>query len=101
MPDDLRNDQARVTLVIGRHYEPWRVTRAGGLETGFVRRHVVAPVFSFFDVTPIEFPVLFRFIDAREKALALFVLGNMQEKLDDASAVPVQVGFEIANRSVT
>ena len=75
--------------------------RAGGLEAGFIGRHVVAPVFSFFDVTTIKFPVLFRFIDAREKALALFLLGNMQKKFDDSTAVPVQMGFEIANRSLT
>src|SRR6202034_1139256 len=41
-----------------------------------------------------EFPVLFRIVDAREEAPALLLLGEMQEELDDAGAVAVQVALE-------
>jgi hypothetical protein len=40
-----------------------------------------------------EFPVLVRVVDALEEALALLVLRQVQEELDDARAVAVQVVF--------
>jgi hypothetical protein len=58
------------------------------------------PVPALLDVRLAEFPVLFRIIDAREKALALLLLGQMQEELENASAVVVEVPLQPADRSI-
>ena len=44
--------------------------------------------------------VLFRLIDARQKALSLFFLRKMQEELDDAGSVAVEVFLQIHDRTI-
>src|SRR5205085_99483 len=85
--NDCRDDQARVFLVIGRHDEPGRMARAGSAEARFVSLHVLRPVLALFDVGERKLPVLVRIVDAREEALALLFLRQVQKKLDDARAV--------------
>ncbi len=70
----MRNDQPGVLLVVGRHDVPGRRFCAGGAQTGLIGLHILLPVISFLNVGQAEFPVLFRFVDAFEKALPLLFL---------------------------
>ena len=74
--------------------------RAGGCEALLVRLHVLLPVLALFDVRFAELPVLLGRIDAREKALALFLLREVQEEFDDAGAVAVEMTLEAEDRPV-
>ena len=58
------------------------------------------PEFSLLDVREAEFPVLFRRIDAFEEALALLFLGEVQEALDDAGSIVVQVSLQVHDGAI-
>src|SRR5512147_2492401 len=92
--DDLRDDQAPVVLVVGRYHVPGRMPRAGRSNARFVGPHVVLPELALFEVGAAEFPVLVGVVDAREEPLALLLLRQVQEELDDAGAVAVEVALE-------
>ena len=62
---------------------------------------IFLPVLALLDVGEAEFPVLFRLVDAREKALALLLLGEVEEEFDDAGAVGVQMPLQTLDRAVT
>ena len=62
--------------------------------------HVVLPEFPLFNVRDAEFPVLFRLVDACEKALSLLLLGEVEEELDDAGSVDVEVFLQIHDRTI-
>src|SRR5438093_1085091 len=53
----------------------------------------------FFDVVEAEFPVLVRLVDTREEALALLLLRKMEEELEDARSVAMQVVFQPGDRA--
>src|SRR4029077_8074522 len=78
-------------LVVRGHDEPWRECRTGCGEAGFIGLSVARPELSVGHVRRVEFPVLLRIVDARDKALALLVLRQMQEDLDDPGAVAMEV----------
>ena len=98
--DDLRNDEPGVFLVVGGNDIPRRMSGAGRAEAGFIGLHVIFPEFPFRDVGLAEFPVFFRVVNAFEKPPALFVLGQVQEKFDDARAVAMQVFFQVENGAI-
>ena len=58
------------------------------------------PEFPLLDVRQAEFPVLFRLVDARQKALALLLLGEVEKELDDAGSVAVEVPLQIHDRTI-
>jgi len=62
--------------------------------------HVLGPELALPEVCGAELPVILRVVDALDEALALLFLRQMQEELDDASAVEVQVVLEIDDRTV-
>jgi hypothetical protein len=62
--------------------------------------HVLLPEVSLGNIGAAEFPVLFRFVDARQKALSLFFLGEVEEELDDTGSVLVKVSLQICNRAI-
>ncbi len=52
------------------------------------------PLGATFEVGGADFPVFFRFARAGEQALALFFLGEVEEELEDADAVTVEIVLE-------
>ena len=64
-----------------------------------IRLHVLSSIFSP-DVRQPEFPVLFRLVDAFEKALALLLLREVEVEFYDARSVAVQVPFQIHDRAI-
>ncbi len=97
---DLRNDEPGIFLVVRGNDIPRRMSGAGRAEAGFIGLHVIFPESPFHDVGLAEFPVFFRIVNAFEKPPALFVLGQVQEKFDDAGAVAVQVFFQVENGAI-
>lgn len=77
--EDLRHDQPRGLLVVCRNHIPRRIVRAGRREAGLIGGLIGVPVAAFGHVGGAKLPVLGRVVDAIQKALALFVLGQMQE----------------------
>jgi hypothetical protein len=69
-------------------------------QASFVGFHVVFPVFALFDIGGAELPILLRLVDAGEKALALLVLGQVEEELDDARPIGMEMSFQIGDRTV-
>ena len=59
------------------------------------------PEFALLDVGEAELPVLVRLVDAGEEPLALLLLGQMQEELDDPRAVAVEMPFQIHDGAVS
>ena len=57
----------------------------------------MVPEFALLNVGKAELPVLFLLIDAFEKALSLLLLREVQEELDDAGSIAVEVSFQIDN----
>src|SRR5678815_5202374 len=76
------------------------MARAGSAEAGFVGFHVIVPQFALLHIGHAEFPIFIALIDACKKAFALLFLGQMEKKLNDPSAVAMQVRLEIAYRSI-
>ena len=74
--------------------------RACRVEAFLIGLHVLLPEFSLGNVPGAEFPVLFRFVDARQEALSLFLLGEVEEELDNAGSVLMKVPLQIRNRAV-
>src|ERR1035441_10024926 len=70
------------------------------VQAGLISVHIMLPVFPLVNVRETEFPVLVRLIDAREESLSLFFLGNVEKEFDGPRSVPIQVGFEIHDRTI-
>ena len=70
------------------------------LQAFLVGRHILLPELSFLDIRRAEFPVLFRLIDALDESFSLFVLREMEKKLDDACSIGVEVLFQIDDGTV-
>ena len=58
------------------------------------------PKFPLRDIRKTEFPVLVRLVDARQKALSLLLLREVEEELDDAGSVDVEVPLQIHDRTI-
>ena len=52
------------------------------------------------NVRKAEFPVLFRFVDTRQKALSLFLVREVEEELDDAGSIDVKMFLQIHDRTI-
>src|SRR5208283_2983206 len=89
--DDPGNDQLGIPLVIGGYDVPRGHACACRAQTFLISLRVLLPVFPLLYVRHAEFPVLLRLIDAREKALSLLLLGQMQVELDDAGSIAGEV----------
>ena len=63
----------------------------------FVGSHVGVPVPAFADITHGELPVLGGVFDAREEALFLFFLGDIEPEFEDCGVVACQMKFMIAD----
>jgi hypothetical protein len=53
------------------------------------------PKFPLRDIRKTEFPILVRLVDARQKTLSLFFLGEVEKKLNDTGSVAVKVSLQI------
>src|ERR1019366_8052761 len=98
--DNLRYNQPGVLFVVGGNDIPGSVACACGAEALLIRRHVMIPKLPLRDIRSAEFPVLFRRIDAFEKALSLLLLREVQEELDDAGAVRVELSLQVHDRTI-
>src|SRR5215510_11734828 len=96
----LRDDEPAVFLAVSGYDVPRRMTSACRGKTFLIGRHVFSPEISLPHVGFVEFPVLFRIIDAADKSLSLFFLGDMEEELQDFRSVPVEMLFEIEYRFI-
>ena len=99
--DNLRHDQPRIFLVVGRNGVPGCVMRAGCGQTISIRLHVVLPIFSLVDVRCTEFPVLVGLVDALQKSLFLFLIRQVKEELDDLSAVSMQMRLQFDDGAIS
>ena len=93
--DNSGYDQASILFVVGGNNIPWRNLGARRTEAFLIGLHVLLPEFSLGNVCSAEFPVFFRFIDARQKTLSLFFFGEVEEELDDVGSVVVEVPLQI------
>src|SRR5664279_1705539 len=85
--DNLGNNQSGILLVIGRDDIPGRVLGAGRVQASLKRLHILLPVLPLMNVREAELPVLLRIINPLAESLALFVLREMEEDLDNLGAV--------------
>src|SRR5665647_1751363 len=92
---NLRHNQPNVFLVVGRNDIPGCIPGACRTEAFLIRLHVLLPEFSLLNIRKPEFPVLFRLIDALKETLSLLLLREVEEKLDDAGSVTVEVSLHI------
>ena len=81
-----RHQQVAVGFRIGRNHVPRRVIGVGGDDGALVGLLVLVPLLALDQVVRIELPLLVRIVEALLQALALLVLGNVQEQLDDDGA---------------
>src|SRR5260370_30106546 len=73
----------------------------GGTEAGLIRLHVLLPVVSLLDIGDAEFPVLIRLIDTFEEALSLFFLRDMEEELNHARTIAMQVVLQVHDGTIS
>src|SRR5262245_46788881 len=99
--DDRRcHHHASEPFVIGRHDIPGRGVggrRANGVLIG---SHVLVPVLTLLDVARRELPLLLGVVDARKKALLLFLLRHVEEQLANRDAVLRQIVLEVPDVSM-
>lgn len=81
-------------FVVSWDNEPWRPICARLIEHLLVCFHIVVPILSFPDVGSGKFPVFFFPFDPFEKSRFLFLLRNVQEKLQNNDAIAYQVSLE-------
>src|ERR1039458_1718886 len=98
--NNLRDDQPGVFLVVGGNDIPWRILGTCCTKAFLICLHVMLPEFSFLDVHNAEFPVLFRLVDAFEKALSLLLLRQVEIELYDEGSVAVKVSLQIHNGTI-
>ena len=80
--------------MVGGDDVPGGPLRAGGADGLFVGLHVVVPEAALGEVGGREFPVLPRIFEPLQEPLALLVLGDVEEELEDHRAVAGQVPLE-------
>src|SRR5262249_12036145 len=62
--------------------------------------HVVLPQAPLSHIRSAELPVLAGIVQALQEALALLALRNVQKKFDGPRAVPMQMLFQVRNRTI-
>jgi len=65
-----------------------------------VSLHVVLPELPLVNVCQTQLPVLFLIVDTLEKPLPLLILRDVQEYLDDARVVSIEVPFEVHDGAI-
>ncbi len=88
------NHQIPVPLPIRWHDVPRSPLCAGFAERIRIGRSVVSPKLALFEVANIELPLLVGLIPARLQALALLILADVQEKLQNRCSLFSQQLFE-------
>ena len=68
---------------------------ACGVQALLVDLHVMLPVLSLLDVRLTEFPILVRLINTREKALSLFVFGQVEKEFHNPGSVTVEMLLQV------
>ena len=76
------------------------MTSASRAQASLKSLRVILPIFPLVNVREAEFPVLIRIINAFQESLSLLLLGQMKEELDDASAVAMEVLFQIHDGAI-
>ena len=89
-----------IPLPVARDHQPGRDIRAASLQGDRVGLLVVVPQQAFVDVGGVELPVLRRIVQPCRQTVALLVLRDVQEALDDGGAVFGQVRLEVVDRLV-
>src|ERR1039458_5861534 len=98
--NNLRDDQPSIFLVVGGNDIPRRLPGACRTEAFLISLHILLPEFPLLDIRKAEFPVLCRLVNARQKALSLLLLREVEEELDYADSVAVEVLLQIHNRTI-
>src|ERR1700690_624809 len=98
--DNLRYNQTSVLFVVGGNDIPRRGSGACRTDAFPISLHVIFSVAPLLCVCRAKFPVLVRLANTRQKTLALLLLREVQEELDDAGTVDVQVSLEVCDRTI-
>ena len=84
-------------LLVGRHDIPRRVFGGRMTDRVLVGLDELVPQLALLDVVEGELPPLFGIVDAREEALQLLLLGNVEEEFERHGAVAGEVQLEIVD----
>ena len=95
--DDVGDGGAGEPLVVGGDDVPGRPFGAGVVEGVLEGVHVVVPEGALFGVVDGELPVLLGRVDAREEALLLLLLRDVEEEFEDVDAVADEVVLEVVD----
>src|ERR1019366_5922533 len=79
---------------------PGRVPGACRTEAFLIRLHVLLPKLPLLNIRKPEFTILFRHIDALKETLSLLLLREVEEELDDAGSVAVEVSLHIHDGTI-
>src|SRR5687768_14078517 len=88
--DSIGHDKVSIPFTIGGHNVPRRFFGARCRQDIFKCLHVISPAFTFLEVARVPFPLLFGVMDSLLQPFLLLVFRNMEEKLQDRSAVLCQ-----------
>src|SRR5581483_2212394 len=96
--DDHRaDDDTGKPFVVGRHHEPRRLLRRGMPDHFLVGRLIARPQLALGNIGHRELPVLGGLVEAVEKALALLLLRDIEEELQDHGALARQIALDRGN----
>ena len=96
--DDRRADyHPREPFVVGRHHMPWRHRRRSVADDVLIDRLVSRPQRALGDVPHRELPVFGRLLQPLQKALALFLFGDVEKEFQDHGAVARQIALHRGN----
>ncbi|KAF2174371.1 hypothetical protein K469DRAFT_693866 [Zopfia rhizophila CBS 207.26] len=94
---DLRHQQPGQPLPVRRQDVPGRIGRGRGADRRLVGGLVIVPAATVHDVGRLQLPVLVRLVDPGQEALALLLLAEMQEELQQHRPLPGEVALEAAD----
>src|SRR6185503_2389065 len=92
-----RHHHSGEPLVVRGHDVPRRSLGRRVANHVLVRLHVVVPVPALLDVARGELPVLLGLLDATQEALALLLLGDVEEELADDDPIAGEIALEGAD----
>ena len=98
--DHIGYEQTGIPLFVRRNNIPGRRLGRGLVDRLFVGVHICIPIGPLRDIGSGKFPVFRRCVDAGEEAAALFLLGDVEKKLDHRDPVFGQIRFKIPDLAV-
>ena len=88
---NVRNNEAHVFLIVCWNDIPWRFLSRGRIYSFLVGCLVVILKASLSDIAVIELPIFLLLVNARDKAITLFIFTQVQKELYDPGPIPNEV----------